>query len=96
MRSEFNSYQVYYYSKQPGRRLILLYKDGKNVGVINLNENLTSFDGWVDSNGRVQLLMRSSDYSEVVDLLRNESPLYIFVNEAIYLLLNRSTALGHI
>lgn len=79
MFQEFNQYQIFFYAKPFKSRLIQLYNDGTLVGSL-------SFDDYKElpenthTDTAINLKYMESDYQDVIDLLRNESPLHIWIN----------------
>jgi len=79
MRLEFNTYQIFFYAKPYQHRFVQLYMDNQLVGTITFDDFSTVPEN-TSTEDRVNLKMHEQDYSDVVDLLRNESPLFIWVN----------------
>lgn len=81
MYKEFNTYQLYFYAKPAGHRFVQVYMNGVNIGMINFNDTSSPPANSVDAQGRIRLNMHTSDFDAVVDLMRNESPVYMWINE---------------
>ena len=79
MRFEFNAYQIYFYAKPYQHRFVQLYSGSRLVGTITFDDfDIVPANTATDE--RINLKMHESDYSDVIDLLRNESPLFIWIN----------------
>ena len=79
MYFEFNRYQLFFYAKPFQHRFVQLYQDETLVGTITFDD----FDAVPENTAapnRINLKMHSQDYPQVVDLLRNEAPLFIWMN----------------
>jgi len=79
MRFEFDSYQIYFYAKPYQHRFVQLFMDNILVGTINFDDYLEVPEN-TNTDTRVNLKMHEQDYRDVIDLLRNESPLFIWIN----------------
>ncbi len=81
MRIEFDTYQLFIHSEPKGYRIIQLFMDYNLVGQIEFHPTQDQ-DGAKLVNGHIHLQMRTEDYPQVVDIIRNEAPVYLFYNEA--------------
>ena len=79
MYLQFSSYQIFFYAKPHQHRFIQLYQDNALVGTLTFDDFDTLPDN-TNTTDRINLKFQESDYSNVVDLLRNEAPLFIWIN----------------
>lgn len=79
MRIEFNTYQIFFYAKPFQHRFIQLFMDDETVGSITFDDFDTVPDN-TSTDESINLKMHEKDYGDVIDLLRNEAPLYIWIN----------------
>jgi hypothetical protein len=78
MRYEFNSYQVFFYATPYLHRFIQLYQDGRLVGTLTFSVAEARKAVELDQHNHIRLNLHSNDYPAVIDLLRHESPLYLW------------------
>lgn len=74
-----NGYQVWYYGKNHHHLYIQVYNDGQYVGSMTFR-TASLPDNELDHNGHIRLSYMKEDYPNILDLLRNESPLFIWIN----------------
>lgn len=86
----FDEYQVYYWTPKKADRLkykitVVLKYNNSQIGTLHFYpddySNLPSDSIYAMSNGfRVNLNFYESQYEHVLDLMRNESPLYLYIS----------------
>ena len=79
MYLEFNRYQIFFYAKPFKHRFIQLYKETELVGTLTFDD-FESLPENSNTDTRINLKFMEEDYLSIVDLLRNESPLFIWIN----------------
>ncbi|MBR9919946.1 MAG: hypothetical protein GYB31_03845 [Bacteroidetes bacterium] len=79
MRLEFDSYQLFFYAKPYQHRFIQLFHEDKQVGSLTFDDYQAVPENTA-SDDSINLKFHESDYRDIVDLLRNEAPLFIWIN----------------
>ena len=79
MYLEFDRYQIYFYSKPRFHRFIQLYLDNQLVGTLTFDD-FTAVPENTNTSDRINLKYHEREFSQVIDLLRNEGPLFIWIN----------------
>lgn len=83
MASEYrpiNGYRVWYYGKNSHHILIQVYQDEAYQGSLTFRNTKPLPDNELDSHGHIRLSYYKEDFAHVLDLLRNEKPLFIWIN----------------
>ncbi len=80
MKVEFNTYQLFIHSSPAAYRIIQVFMDYNLVGQISFHSE-AKMPGAKLVNKHIHLEMPLGAYSDVVDLIRNEKPVYLFYNE---------------
>jgi len=83
MATEINSYHILFYGSPEGyqtnRAQIALYgPDGKTVAYVRFNDPDMTFENDYESGGRIRMHLPSAMFQNVLDVLRNEKPVYIY------------------
>ena len=83
MATEIKSYHIIFYGSPEGyqtnRAQIALYdKDRKTVAYVRFNDPDMHFENDYESNGRIRMHLPSTMFCNVLDVLRNEKPIYIY------------------
>ncbi len=82
MATEIKSYHVLVYGSpvgyQTNRSQIALYGDNGTVGYIRFNDPGMNFENDSESGGRIKMHLPSTMFQSVLDILRNEKPVYIY------------------
>ena len=77
---KIDAYKIWYYGKNQHRVQIQIYQDAEYVGSLDFREGESQSNEVIDGKF-VRMGFHKSDYQNIVDLLRNESPLFIWMNE---------------
>ena len=81
---QFDSYKVWCYTPGPTYdALVYCYLNGSLVGTILFVKDEQVVDSVIEPNGRPRLTYPFSRFGDVMTLLREEEPLYLFVSEDI-------------
>lgn len=83
MATKIESYHVLFYGGPEGyqtnRSQIALYgTDGRTRAFIRFNDPGMQFENDYESGGIIRMHLPSHMFASVVDILRNESPMYIY------------------
>lgn len=83
MATEIKKYHVLVYGSpngyQTNRAQISLYNSSnKTVAYLRFNDPGMSFENDSESNGRILMHLPSTMFDSVLDVLRNEKPVYIY------------------
>lgn len=83
MATEVKKYHVLVYGSPTGyqtnRAQIALYNSsGKTVAYIRFNDPGMNFENDSESGGRIKMHLPSTMFENVLDVLRNEKPVYIY------------------
>ncbi|MBM3162250.1 MAG: hypothetical protein FJZ79_02770 [Chlorobi bacterium] len=83
MTIEIKNYHVLFYGSPDGyqtnRAQISLYgPDGKTAAYVRFNDPGMTFENDYESGGIIRMHLPSSMFGNVIDVLRNEKPLYIY------------------
>lgn len=83
MSTEVISYHVLVYGSPDGyqtnRSQIALYgSDGKTIAYVRFNDPGMTFENDYESNGVIRMHLPSTMFQSVLDVLRNEKPVYIY------------------
>jgi hypothetical protein len=76
----FDSYKIFYYSGHPYEALIYCYQAGAYVGRIVFFKDAASTPANANYASGPSIHYPLSRYADVVDLLRHEKPLSLFLN----------------
>lgn len=79
MYLEFDRYQLFFYAKPYQHRFIQLYQEEALVGTLTFDDFETVPEN-TSTPDRINLKLHTDDYPHVLDLLRNEAPLFIWIN----------------
>jgi hypothetical protein len=82
MHIEVKSYQIYFFGGPDGllknrSKIALRGSDGKIIAHINFNDSNMKFEKDSDSDGLIKMHLPSIMFDNIVDVLRNEKPVYI-------------------
>lgn len=75
-----DGYQIWYYGKNSHHLYIQVYNSGVYQGSLTFHDIATIPDNELDGAGHIRLSFHKTDYPNIVDMLRNESPLFIWIN----------------
>lgn len=83
MTTEVKNYHILFYGSPEGyqtnRAQIALYgPDGKTVAFLRFNDPGMTFENDYESGGIIRMHLPSAMFSNVLDVLRNEKPVYIY------------------
>ena len=83
MAVEIKQYHILFYGSPEGyqtnRAQIALYgPDGKTAAYLRFNDPGMFFESDAESNGIIRMHLPSSMFQNVLDVLRNEKPVYIY------------------
>lgn len=83
MATEIKDYHILFYGSPEGyqtnRAQITLYDaNGKVAAYVRFNDPGMTFENDYDSGGIIRMHLPSSMFENVLDVLRNESPIYIY------------------
>ena len=83
MATEIKKYHILVYGSPEGyqtnRAQIALYDSSdKTVAYVRFNDPGMSFENDSESSGRIKMHLPSSMFENVLDILRNEQPVYIY------------------
>ncbi len=83
MTTEVKNYHVLFYGSPEGyqtnRAQISLYgPDGKTAAFVRFNDPGMTFENDYDADGIIRMHMPSTMFENVLDVLRNEKPVYIY------------------
>lgn len=83
MATEVKNYHVLVYGSpvgyQTNRAQISLYgSSGKTVAYLRFNDPGMNFENDSESGGRIKMHLPSTMFENVLDILRNEKPVYIY------------------
>ena len=83
MSTEVKKYHILVYGSPSGyqtnRAQIALYgSSGKTVAYIRFNDPGMNFENDSESGGRIKMHLPSTMFQNVLDVLRNEKPVYIY------------------
>lgn len=74
-------YKVWYYGKNDHRIQIQVYQKDEYVGSLTFTDQSEIPSNEVIDGQLIRLSFHTGEYGHVIDLLRNESPLFIWINE---------------
>jgi len=77
---DFDSYKIFYYSNQPYEASIYCYKAGVLVGRMIFAKDAAALPPNATFVGGPSLSYTISRFSDIVRILLNEKPLYLFLN----------------
>ena len=83
MATEIKKYHILFYGSPAGyqtnRAQIALYdSNGKTVAYLRFNDPGMFFENDAESNGIIRMHLPSEMFQNVLDVLRNEKPVYIY------------------
>jgi hypothetical protein len=83
MATEIKKYHILFYGSpggyQTNRAQISLYDgSGKTVAYVRFNDPGMFFENDYESGGRIRMHLPSAMFQNVLDVLRNEKPVYIY------------------
>ena len=83
MATEVKNYHILFYGSPAGyqtnRAQIALYgSSGSTVAYLRFNDPGMFFENDYESGGRIRMHLPSSMFENVLDVLRNEKPVYIY------------------
>lgn len=83
MATEITNYHILFYGSPEGyqtnRAQISLYgADGKTRAYVRFNDPGMTFENDYESNGIIRMHLPSAMFENVLDVLRNEKPVYIY------------------
>ena len=83
MATEVKKYHVLVYGSpvgyQTNRAQIALYdSSGKTIAYVRFNDPGMNFENDSESGGRIKMHLPSSMFENVLDVLRNEQPVYVY------------------
>jgi hypothetical protein len=83
MTTEITDYHILFYGGPEGyqtnRAQISLYgADGKTAAFVRFNDPAMAFENDVESGGIIRMHLPSTMFENVLDVLRNEKPVYIY------------------
>lgn len=83
MATEIKSYHILFYGSPEGyqtnRAQIALYdSDGKTAAYVRFNDPGMTFENDYESGGIIRMHLPSTMFENVLDVLRNEKPVYIY------------------
>ena len=83
MTTEITDYHILFYGSPEGyqtnRAQISLYgADGKTAAFVRFNDPDMAFENDVESGGIIRMHLPSTMFENVLDVLRNEKPVYIY------------------
>lgn len=76
---EFDSYKFWYYGKNQHRIQVQLYQGDDYVGTLDFRDADPIPDNEL-SGDFIRLSFQKNDFSNVIDLIRNEGPLFAWIN----------------
>jgi hypothetical protein len=74
-------YKIWYFGKNDHRIQIQVYQGNDYVGSLSFTDAGEIPDNEVLEGKFVRLTFHKEDYLNIIDLLRNEKPLFIWINE---------------
>ena len=82
MHTEVKSYQIYFFGGPDGlmknrSKIALRGSDGKVLAHISFNDSDMKFENDSESEGIIKMHLPSTMFENIVDVLRNEKPVYI-------------------
>jgi len=83
MATEIKNYHILFYGSPEGyqtnRAQIALYgPDGKTAAFVRFNDPGMTFEADYESGGMIRMHLPSAMFQNVLDVLRNEKPAYIY------------------
>lgn len=83
MTTEIKNYHILFYGSPEGyqtnRAQIALYgPDGKTAAYVRFNDPGMTFENDYENSGIIRMHLPSSMFENVLDVLRNEKPVYIY------------------
>lgn len=75
----FNAYKIWYYAKSPMDAQIQCYFNAQYVGSLVFHREIIP-DNSLDDDGHIRLHFSFEEFDRVLDLLRNEKPLFLWLN----------------
>jgi len=75
-----DGYRLWYYGKNAHHVYIQVYHTNAYVGSLTFRDALPLPDNEIDAGGHIRLSYYKGDYLNIVDMLRNEQPLFIWIN----------------
>ncbi|MBU2705513.1 hypothetical protein KCM76_05950 [Zooshikella marina] len=83
MSTEIKNYHVLFYGGPEGyqtnRAQIALYgSDGKTKGYVRFNDPGMQYENDYESSGIIRMHLPSAMFENVIDVLRNEKPVYLY------------------
>ena len=76
---EFDSYKFWYYGKNQHRIQIQLFQGENYIGTADFRDLDTLPDNEVTGD-YLRLSFHKNDFSNIIDLIRNEAPLFAWIN----------------
>lgn len=83
MASEYkpiDGYRLWYYGKNSHHIYIQVYNAGAYQGSLTFRDSTPLPDNELDPSGYIRLSYHRADYPNILDMLRNEKPLFIWIN----------------
>jgi hypothetical protein len=77
-----DGYRLWYYGKNSHHILIQTYHENAYVGSLTFRNSQSIPDNELDAAGYIRLSFHKDDYANLVDMLRNEKPLFMWINPA--------------
>jgi hypothetical protein len=83
---EAKSYSILFYGSPKGyhtnrAQITLTGRDGKTIAVIRFNDPGMFFENDYEKDGYIRMHLPSTMFQNVLDVLRNEKPVYIYFVE---------------
>lgn len=76
-----DGYRIWYYGKNSHHIYIQVYQSNVYVGSLTFRDSATLPDNELDVAGYIRLSMHKNDFANVMDILRHEKPLFIWLND---------------
>ena len=78
---KIDAYKVWFYTHNKSLIQVQVYNGANYIGTLNFVETDLIQQNMEDSHGLIQLYFIKNDYSLIMDLLRNEKPLFLWYNQ---------------
>lgn len=83
MPTEIRNYRVYFYGGPDGyltnrAQIELFGTDGKIAGYVRFNDPGMQFENDTETGGAIRMHLPSSMFQSILDVLRNEKPVFIY------------------
>lgn len=77
---EFDSYKFWYYGKNQHRLQIQLYQGSNYIGTADFRDGDDIPDNEILADEYIRLSFYKSDFANIMDIIRNEAPLFAWIN----------------